>query len=66
MGREVRKITLDWQYPKDERGAYVPQLPQEQMPQWQPEQATHFQMYENTSEGTPISPVRGGPEALAC
>jgi hypothetical protein len=27
------------------------------MPQWDPEECTHYQMYENTSEGTPVSPV---------
>lgn len=35
------------------------------MPDWFDEQRTHFQMYENTSEGTPISPVMESPEALA-
>ena len=35
------------------------------MPQWADEQRTHFQMYENVSEGTPISPVMESPEALA-
>lgn len=29
------------------------------------EEATHYQMYEDTSEGTPISPVMDSPEALA-
>lgn len=64
MGREVRKTAPDWQHPKDERGAFEPLL-EEEMPKWQPEQATHFQMYENTTEGTPISPVMDSPEALA-
>jgi hypothetical protein len=27
------------------------------MPEWKEEQLTHIQLYENTSEGTPISPV---------
>lgn len=35
------------------------------MPEWLPEQRTHWQMYENTTEGTPISPVFETPEALA-
>lgn len=34
------------------------------MPTWT-EEASHFQMYETTSEGTPISPVLESPEALA-
>lgn len=35
------------------------------MPEWTAEQATHFQMYENVTEGTPISPVFETPEELA-
>lgn len=30
-----------------------------------PEQATHYQMYEDTTEGTPISPVFATPEEVA-
>jgi len=35
------------------------------MPQWSEEEKTHYQMYEGTSEGTPISPVMDSPENLA-
>lgn len=35
------------------------------MPIWPDEQRTHFMMYENTSEGTPISPAFSTPEELA-
>ncbi len=35
------------------------------MPSWTDEERTHYQMYETTSEGTPISPVMESPEALA-
>ena len=34
-------------------------------PKWPEESATHYQMYEDTSEGTPISPVIATPEELA-
>lgn len=34
-------------------------------PEWTEETRTHFQMYENTTEGTPISPVMDSPEAVA-
>lgn len=34
-------------------------------PEWTDEVRTHFQMYESTSEGTPISPVMETPEELA-
>lgn len=35
------------------------------MPDWTEEEKTHYQMYEDTSEGTPISPPMETPEALA-
>ena len=35
------------------------------MPKWTDEQKTHYMMYEDTSEGTPISPAFETPEKLA-
>ena len=35
------------------------------MPNWPAEQCTHLMMYEDTSEGTPISPAFETPEELA-
>ena len=35
------------------------------MPTWPKEHATHFQLYENTSEGTPLSPPKSSQESLA-
>jgi len=35
------------------------------MPDWQESEKTHIMMYENTSEGTPISPAFKTPEDLA-
>jgi hypothetical protein len=39
--------------------------PDDYMPDWPAEQRTHYMMYENTSEGTPISPAFATPEELA-
>lgn len=39
--------------------------PDDYMPDWPESERTHFQMYETTSEGTPISPPMESPEALA-
>lgn len=39
--------------------------PAEYMPTWTADVAVGWQMYENTSEGTPISPVFESPEELA-
>lgn len=35
------------------------------MPQWSDDERTHYQMYEDCTEGTPISPVMESPESLA-
>ena len=39
--------------------------PYDYMPEWKPEERTHFMMYETCSEGTPISPAFETAEALA-
>lgn len=39
--------------------------PENYMPNWTPEERTHYMMYETTSEGTPISPAFVTPEELA-
>jgi hypothetical protein len=39
--------------------------PEEYMPDWPERERTHFMMYENTSEGTPISPPFATAEELA-
>jgi hypothetical protein len=43
----------------------LPPDPTMHMPYWPKEECTHYQMYETTSEGTPISPVCKSPEELA-
>lgn len=43
----------------------MPPRREEHMPDWPRQVCTHYQMYENTSEGTPISPVMETPEELA-
>lgn len=54
---EKYRYYWEWSSPPPEEGNY--------MPDFQPESRTHYQMYEDTSEGTPISPVMESPEALA-
>lgn len=39
--------------------------PDDYMPVWPDAERTHFMMYEDTSEGTPISPAFATPEELA-
>jgi hypothetical protein len=42
-----------------------PPVAENYMPYWPENERTHYQMYETTSEGTPISPVMKRPEELA-
>lgn len=42
-----------------------PPNPADYMPDWPEEERTHWQMYETTTEGMPISPVCETPEELA-
>lgn len=39
--------------------------PEQYAPDWPDEQRTHLQMYEDTTAGTPVSPVLPSPESLA-
>lgn len=48
-----------WEY------AGPPPRRDEYMPDWASEERTHYMMYEDTSEGTPISPAFASPEELA-
>ncbi len=98
MGREVRRVPMNWHHPRDERGDYIPlregyssrladwsaerrlwagdtvsfvayygECPDamDYMPEWSGEEAVGWQMYEDVTEGTPVSPVMESPEALA-
>lgn len=61
-----------WQ-PKEEKYKDMPfeewdgarPVKEEYMPEWAPGEATMLMMYEDTSEGTPISPAFETPEELA-
>ena len=64
MGREVRRVATDWAHPLDDNGKFKP-LFHAEMPRWTPDEATHYQMYETASAGTPISPVMASVEQLA-
>ena len=61
------KSTLDEHYRSMTWEEFDSQEPKKEefMPTWSEEEKTHFQMYETTSEGTPISPVCGSAEELA-
>ena len=54
---ELKMSFIDWngEEPKIE----------DYMPQWEDDEKTHLQMYEDTSEGTPISPIFSNANDLA-
>jgi hypothetical protein len=54
----------DLTYPFEEWDGKRP-VAEDFMPDWPESERTHFQMYEDTSEGTPISPAFATPEELA-
>jgi hypothetical protein len=56
-GRNLRMTWEEWAGERPE--------PQDYFPDWPEDSRTHFQMYETTTEGTPISPVMASPESLA-
>ena len=74
MGREVRRVPKDWKHPRNEHGHFVPlfeggekeeRLRGNFMPEWPDAERTHLMMYENVTEGTPISLAFETPEELA-
>ena len=52
MGREIRLVQPGWEHPRDDRGEYVPECDRE----YRGEDAM-FQVYENITEGTPVTPA---------
>lgn len=87
MGREIRRVPLGWEHPKDARG-YVPMFDvtfeeaqaerkregegdlgeAERMyhrPKWDvPEEQLGYAVYEDVSEGTPVTPTFATKEEL--
>jgi hypothetical protein len=71
-GRDYLQDASDWLATLEEKGLQEtleyegnPPNQDEYMPSWPEEQRTHWMMYEDVSEGTPISPAFETPEELA-
>jgi len=60
-----RELDEDWQQCTFEEYWGPGPRREDYMPDWPASERTHWQMYEATSEGTPISPVMDSPEILA-
>ncbi len=57
MGREILRVPLGFQHPKDNEGEYIAGAHLEQL--WYTDETlkTAYQVYENISEGSPVSPI---------
>ena len=71
--REIRRVPADWLHPINAAGRPIPlagpdALPRpgaQLMPVWPEAERTHWQLYETTTAGTPLSPPMPTAEALA-
>lgn len=61
----IGRPELKTEYPFFWEWGSPPPDPDMYMPDFPPEQCIGWQMYETTSEGTPLSPVMDSPESLA-
>src|SRR5690349_17132771 len=57
MGREVVRVPPGFEHPLDEYGDHIVGSHHEVLYKADPASRTAFQIYENVSEGTPVSPV---------
>jgi hypothetical protein len=64
MGREIVRVTPGFKHPIDKNGDYVCGAHHEVLYDTDPGLRTAYQLYENVSEGTPVSPVFASLEAL--
>lgn len=65
MGRQVKRVPLDFDWPMHEVWPGFVDKPDADLPGEEPPAGEGWQMWENTSEGSPISPVFDTPEKLA-
>ena len=57
MGREILRVPLGFQHPKDNEGEYIAGAHLEQLWYTDDTLKTAYQVYENISEGSPVSPI---------
>ena len=64
MGRLIVKVPEGFAHPKDEAGEYVPVAHLEPLYYLSEEEKACLQVYEDVSEGTPVSPIFGSADQL--
>ena len=65
MGREVRRVPPGFKHPVDEDGEFIAGGHLELLYYADPATLTSYQVYENVSEGSPVSPVFDTAEDLS-
>ena len=64
MGRRVVQVPSGFQHPTDEAGEPIPGAHLELLWDLPAERLTCLQVYEDVSEGTPVSPIFGSSDEL--
>lgn len=65
MGREVVRVPPGFEHPVDEEGEFIEGAHLEPLYDADPTSLTAFQLYENVTDGSPVSPVFDTAEELA-
>jgi hypothetical protein len=65
VGREVRRVPSGFKHPVDEDGEFIAGGHLELLYYADPATLTSYQVYENVSEGSPVSPVFDTAEDLS-
>ena len=64
LGTEIVRVPLGFQHPKDSSGRYIPGAHLAVLYELEPGLRSEYQVYENASEGTPVSPVFSSADML--
>ena len=64
MGRQIERVPVGFSHPTDADGCPIPGAHLEILYQLDMQQRTAYQVYENVSDGTPVSPVFNSADEL--
>lgn len=64
MGQEIIKVPVGFEHPRDEEGELIEGAHLEPLWDIREEEKTCYQIYENVSEGSPVSPVFSSQEEM--
>ena len=65
MGREILRVPPGFEHPSDDHGDFIAGAHLEILYYADPVTLTSYQVYENVSEGSPVSPIFASLEDLA-